>query len=92
MPVITRNIPTVNHDQPIETLDVSVVRGFLSNELRVAMKEHSLSRRSLAKKLGTSPAAIDRLLSPNDDQITLGTIEKVSKFLDNRIKLVIDPR
>jgi len=46
-----------------------------------------MSKTELAARLHTSRAALDRLLDPNNDAVTLQTLKRAAAVLGKRIKL-----
>jgi antitoxin HicB len=53
-------------------------------KLQTAMKEKKVTVSTLAKRMQTSRAAINRILDPANPSITLGTLEKVALALGKR--------
>ena len=56
----------------------------LAWKLQSAMKEKKLTVSTLAKRMHTSRAAINRILDPANPSITLGTLEKAALALGKR--------
>jgi antitoxin HicB len=46
-----------------------------------------MTKTSVAKAMGTSRAAVDRLLNPDNTSVTLNTLGKVASILGKRIKI-----
>ncbi len=53
-------------------------------KLESAMKERKVTVSALARKMGTSRAAINRILDPRNPSITLTTLEKAAYALGKR--------
>ena len=51
------------------------------------MKEHKLSKTEMAKKMDTSRSALDRLLDPNNESVTLYTLERAALVLGKRLQV-----
>jgi DNA-binding Xre family transcriptional regulator len=56
----------------------------LAWKLQAAMKERQMSITTLAKRMHTSRAAINRILDPANPAITLSTLEKAALALGKR--------
>jgi antitoxin HicB len=56
----------------------------LAWKLQSAMKEQKMTISSLAKRMRTSRAAINRILDPTNPSITLGTLERTAHALGKR--------
>jgi antitoxin HicB len=59
----------------------------LAYQLKEALKEQHLTKTDLAKRLETSRAAIDRLLDPENDAVTLHTLKKAADVVGKHIRL-----
>lgn len=51
-----------------------------------AMEQSDLSKTRLARKMGTSRAAVDRLLDPTNHSVTLRTMEAAAAALGKRLR------
>ena len=55
-------------------------------KIEQAMADKKMSVSAMAKKMGTSRAAVDRILDPRNPSITLQTLEKAARALGKRWK------
>jgi predicted XRE-type DNA-binding protein len=69
-----------------ETEAVAIKR-VIAFRLEQAMEQQSLSKAELARRMGTSRSAVDRLLDPDNPSVTLLTLEKAAKVLGQRIRI-----
>lgn len=69
-----------------ETEAVAIKR-VIAFRLEQAMDQQSLSKAELARRMGTSRSALDRLLDPDNPSVTLLTLEKAAKALGQRIRI-----
>ena len=69
-----------------ETEAVAIKR-VIALRLEQAMQQQGLSRAALARRMGTSRSALDRLLDPDNPSVTLLTLEKAAKALGQRIRI-----
>ena len=69
-----------------EVTEVALKR-VLAWQVEQAMKERGLTKSKMAKSMQTSRAALDRLLDPDYDSVTLRTLDKAAKAVGKRIKI-----
>jgi hypothetical protein len=53
------------------------------------MRKRNLTKVAMAKQMSTSRAQIDRLLDPDEHNITLGTLARAAKTVGRKIKIEI---
>ena len=63
------------------------VKRALAMELTEAMHRKKCSKQTLAKRMNTSRAALDRLLDPTNAAVTLRTIAKAASILGYDVRL-----
>lgn len=51
------------------------------------MGEKKMSKSQMARAMRTSRAALDRLLDPKDESVTLRTMARAAKVLGKRLRL-----
>jgi len=56
-------------------------------QIQQAMKAKKLTKSALAARMGTSRAALDRLLDDKDTGLTLTTLDRVARALGKRVKI-----
>jgi hypothetical protein len=56
-------------------------------QMESAMKEMGLSRADMARRMRTSRAAVDRLLDPANDALTLLTLQKAAAAVGRQLRL-----
>ncbi len=71
-----------------ETEKVAVKR-VLAMQIAELMKEKNLSRTEMAHRMRTSRAALNRLLDPNNESVTLQTMERAATALGKHLHLEI---
>lgn len=70
-----------------EEVETGAVKKLISFQLLEAIKKENLSKTELAHRLETSRAAVDRLLDPDNESVTLLTLIKAASVLGKKIKL-----
>lgn len=68
------------------TLAVSAKRA-VTDQIEQEMCKAQITKNALALRMGTSRAAVNRLLDPDNTSITLNTLEKVALALNKRLKV-----
>lgn len=68
----------------VESAAIKRVIAFQISEL---MKEHKLSKAAMAKQMKTSRSSIDRLLDPQNESVTLQTLERAAIVLGKRLQI-----
>lgn len=56
-------------------------------ELEAAMRAEKVSKAELARRMGTSPSAVTRLLDPKETAVTLKTLQKAATALRRVVHL-----
>ncbi len=51
------------------------------------MKKHNLSKAAMAKRMKTSLSSIDRLLDPQNESVTLQTLERAALVLGKSLQI-----
>jgi antitoxin HicB len=67
--------------------DAVATKHVIAFRLEQAMHEQRLSKAELARRMGTSRSALDRLLDPDNPSVTLLTLERAAKALGQRLRI-----
>jgi hypothetical protein len=59
----------------------------LARQLRTVMAEQGLSRSEMARRMRTSRTALARLLDPDNDAVTLSTLQKAARAVGRELRL-----
>ncbi len=70
-----------------EEVAATALKRVLARQLEAAMKEKQLSKAEMARRMRTSRAALDRLLDPEYDAVTLNTLRKAALALGRQVRL-----
>ena len=73
-----------------EEVTATAVRRVLARQVEAAMKEKNFSKSEMARRMHTSRAALDRLLDPDYDAVTLSTLRKAATAVGG--ELVVELR
>ncbi len=59
----------------------------IAYQLAQLMQEQNLTKTEMAQRMGTSRAALNRLLDPTNASVTLQTLEKAAVVLKKRLRI-----
>lgn len=67
-------------------VDIAVEKRLIAREILGILSERKMSKAALARQVGTSRTQIDRVLDPDDRNITLETLKRVAEVLGKRLQ------
>ncbi len=70
-----------------EEVTASAIKRVLARQIEGAMKERHFSKAEMARRMRTSRAALDRLLDPGYDAVTLSTLRKAAMAVGRQLRL-----
>ncbi len=70
-----------------EEVSAAAIKRVLARQVEAAMKEKHLSKVEMARRMHTSRAALDRLLDPEYDAVTLSTLRKAATAVGRELRL-----
>jgi DNA-binding Xre family transcriptional regulator len=68
-------------------VEATAIKRVIAVQIAELMKEHNLSKTAMAKRMQTSRSAIDRLLDPKNESVTLQTLERAALVLGKRLQI-----
>ena len=71
----------------LEASDAVAIKRVITFQLEKVMEHDHLTKTMIAKKMRTSRSAIDRLFDPENDSITLVTLNKAAAALGKKLKV-----
>jgi len=63
------------------------IKSVLTWQVGQYMENNQLTKTAMAKRMNTSRAALDRLLDPENESITLKTLQNAARAVDARVEL-----
>lgn len=66
----------------------SAVKRMIAYQVERRMLKQRITRAELAVRLGTSRAAVNRLLDPENQSVTLQTLERAAEILECRLQVM----
>ncbi len=68
-------------------VDAAALKAVIAWQVERGMGEKKISKSQMARAMSTSRAALDRLLDPKNDSVTLRTMARAAKVLGKRLRL-----
>ena len=77
-------------DQDIyEEATLAAAKRVLAEQIRKAMEEQNLTKTEMAQRMHTSRSSLERLINPDNQNVTLQTLDKAAKALGRRIAVAL---
>jgi predicted XRE-type DNA-binding protein len=73
----------------LEEAEAIAIKRVVAWQLQQEMQRKHITKKSMAKSLGTSRSQVDRLLDPQHSGVTLGTLTKAAEVVGKRLKIEI---
>ena len=70
-----------------EEATTAAIKRVLAWQLEQAMKENKLTKTAMAKRMETSRPQLDRLLDPENGNVTLDTLTKAAAAVGRKVRL-----
>jgi predicted XRE-type DNA-binding protein len=70
-----------------EEVEAGAIKKIIAYQLQEAIEKEHLTKTALAVQLETSRAAVNRLLDPENESITLLTLKKAANVLGKKLRL-----
>lgn len=70
-----------------EEVTTRAIKRVLARQVQAAMQEEGVTKTEMARRMETSRAALDRLLDPEHDSVTLATLQKAAAAVGRRVRL-----
>jgi predicted XRE-type DNA-binding protein len=70
-----------------EEVTATAIKRVLARQVEAAMKEKNFSKAEMARRMHTSRASLDRLLDPDNDAVTLTTLQKAAIVVGRQVRL-----
>lgn len=70
-----------------EEVTARAIKRVIARQLDAVMRENHLTKTMLAKRMQTSRAQLDRLLDPDNESVTLGTLTRAAHAVGRKLKM-----
>ncbi len=77
----------LNEENLLPDVEILAIKRAVAVQLRQIMEREAVTKTQLAKRMGTSRAALDRILDPGNSSITVTTIGKAAAALGKKVEL-----
>jgi len=71
----------------LDEVENGAVKKLIVLQIRRSLEENKMTKTELARRLETSRAAVDRLLDPENDSVTLHTLQRAAEVIGKRLRL-----
>lgn len=71
----------------LEHAEAVATKRLIAFQIKQEMERKNLTRAALARRMKTSRSALNRLLDPTNDSITVKTLQRAAKSLGKRIEI-----
>lgn len=70
-----------------ESVSATAAKRVVARQVKAAMRQKGLTKMEMARRMHTSRAALDRLLDPENDAVTLNTLQKAAIVVGRQVRL-----
>lgn len=70
-----------------DEVSATAIKRVVARQVEAAMHQKGLTKAEMARRMHTSRAALDRLLDPANDAVTLTTLRKAAAVVGREIRL-----
>jgi predicted XRE-type DNA-binding protein len=77
----------LQEEEVLEAFEARAIKEVVAWQLQQAMKQRKLSKARMAAAMGTSRTQINRLLNPDDGNVTLATLQRAALVVGRKVRL-----
>jgi antitoxin HicB len=77
----------LKEDGIYEEVTARAIKRVIVRQLGVLMQEEGLTKAALAKRMRTSRTQLDRLLDPENESVTLGTLTRAAHAVGRQLRM-----
>jgi antitoxin HicB len=70
-----------------EEVTARAIKRVLARQLDALMEDQDITKTELARRMKTSRAQLDRLLDPENESVTLGTLARAAKAVGRQLRM-----
>ena len=71
----------------LEEFQAQAIKEVIAWQLAQAMKERRISKKRLAELMKTSRTQVDRVLNPQDGNVTIETLQRAASIVGRKVRL-----
>jgi antitoxin HicB len=72
-----------------EQATLAATKRVLAEQIRRAMEEQHITKTKMAQRMHTSRSALDRLIDPENENVTLQTLDKAARAIGRRLAVAL---
>jgi DNA-binding Xre family transcriptional regulator len=77
----------LKEDGIYEEVTAHAIKRVLARQLDALMEDQDITKTELARRMKTSRAQLDRLLDPENESVTLGTLARAAKAVGRQLRM-----
>jgi len=77
----------LNEEGILAEVEKAAVKEVVAFQIMQMMEEKKISKLEMAKRMGTSRSALDRLLDPHNPSVSLKTLERAAASLGKKLSI-----
>ena len=77
----------LKQDGVYEEVTARAIKRVIARQLDTLMHDQGLTKSSLARRMKTSRAQLDRLLDPKNESVTLGTLTRAAQAVGRNLRM-----
>lgn len=77
----------LNEENLLTAANEIAIKRVIAWQLKQEIESKHMTKAGMARAMGTSRAAVDRLLDPDNTSVTLNTLDRAAKVLGKSIKI-----
>jgi len=77
----------LKEDEIYESVTARAIKRVLARQLSELMRREDISKTELASRMKTSRAQLDRLLDPENESVTLGTLARAAQAVGRNLRM-----
>ncbi len=79
----------LREDALYEQATLAATKRVLAEQIRQAMQDQDLSKAEMARRMRTSRSSLERLIDPENENVTLQTLDKAARALGRHIAVAL---
>jgi DNA-binding Xre family transcriptional regulator len=77
----------LQEEELLADAEAVAVKRVIAFQVAKLMKEQNLTKSEMSRRMNTSRAALERLLDPTNEAVTLQTLDRAAKALGRRLQI-----
>jgi DNA-binding Xre family transcriptional regulator len=77
----------LKEDGVYEEVTARAIKRVIARQIDALMQDQGLTKSELAKRMRTSRAQLDRLLDPDNESVTLGTLTRAAHAVGRQLRM-----